>query len=217
MRPSMVPQYAPDGRGARFVKSLRHPLRVVAVGGAVFSMVSGIAGTAATVSAVVGAVTGVLLGEWIGRSLARTAAVVLLGATFGLLTWGLAAIPAQSAAVASFLGADTSLSLQATVRSGGFFLAVVTVTRTLGRRHPSLLSLEFVLFVLALVVVFASHRDGVIARPLWLSDWAWHRGMDPSQVLMAIGATGAFLMSVLLVLEGRRGVTVASVLVVPFL
>ena len=28
-------------------------------------------------------------------------------------------------------------------------------------------------------------------RPLWLSDWAWHRGIDPAVILLAIGVAVA--------------------------
>jgi pimeloyl-ACP methyl ester carboxylesterase len=37
----------------------------------------------------------------------------------------------------------------------------------------------------------AAHRGGVVARPLWLSDFAWRRDLDPADVLVGIGVAAA--------------------------
>ena len=59
--------------------------------------------------------------------------------------------------------------------------------RVTTERVPSLAALELVFAGAAVASLFSAHRDGVIARPLWLSDWAWQHGWEPQVVLMACG------------------------------
>ncbi len=65
-------------------------------------------------------------------------------------------------------------------------------------RHKPLIGLELAVVGGAVAAMFASHRDGVIARPLWLSDWAWQHGYDPADVLLSVGALAVIVLAALL-------------------
>src|SRR4029078_3545708 len=71
--------------------------------------------------------------------------------------------------------------------------------------------LETLALAAAIPTVFASHRDGVIARPLWLSDWAWQRDIDPTQIFLGLGAASVAVLAVLLLAAARSGRAVSSV------
>ncbi len=63
--------------------------------------------------------------------------------------------------------------------------------------------------------MFAAHREGIISRPLWLSDWAWERGIDPVHVFLVLGGAAVVVLGLLLVAEAeeRRG-SAAAVLAI---
>ncbi|MFO0626684.1 MAG: hypothetical protein U0325_13805 [Polyangiales bacterium] len=52
----------------------------------------------------------------------------------------------------------------------------------------------------------------MIARPLWLSDWAWRQGFDPTTILLGIGGVAVVLLAVLLVAESKSGRALSSLL-----
>ncbi|MGE3547347.1 MAG: DUF4129 domain-containing transglutaminase family protein, partial [Kofleriaceae bacterium] len=85
------------------------------------------------------------------------------------------------------------------------------------RRVSVVSAVELVIVAGAFAIPFAAHRDGVIVRPLWLSDWAWRHGIDPSIVLLAIGATVAGALALVMLLESERRPTVASLAMLPVL
>jgi protein-glutamine gamma-glutamyltransferase len=65
----------------------------------------------------------------------------------------------------------------------------------------------------AITTVFAAHRDGIIARPLWLSDWAWRQAIDPAHILLGVGVASAGILAILLLIETRSGRPLSSLLV----
>jgi len=162
------------------------------------------------VAAVVGALLGVVAGELLGRSRLRLPLVVggLSLATF--LVWRLTASLGAAEFVADTLGPANALVLGAVLRFGSLTLGATASLRALAVRRPSLLAVELATIAAAVTTVFASHREGVIARPLWLSDWAWQHGIDPSQALLAVGGVSVVLLAVLLVAETRSGRALSS-------
>jgi protein-glutamine gamma-glutamyltransferase len=56
----------------------------------------------------------------------------------------------------------------------------------------------------SLAVSVAGHREGMVHRPLAISNWAWSRGIDPVLVLLLLGGLGSLLVAALLVSEERR-------------
>lgn len=190
---------------------LRHPLRAFAMGLSAFAIGWGTTSAEGLAAAVCGAIAGVVVGEILGRSKLRL--VIVAGASLlgVLLAFGLASLALTSEAIPEMLGAPVAVRGAAIVRFGVLAFAIVASLRTLLVRRPSALALELGLIAASVAAAFAAHRDGVIARPLWLSDWAWQAGIDPSQVLLAVGGGAVVILAVLLLAERRDGLSVSSV------
>jgi transglutaminase-like putative cysteine protease len=197
------------------IQKLRHPMRLLCVGTAAYCAVGALTGTAGTVSAVVAALIGVVLGELLARRRLRLwviASGALLLALVGI--WiGIASTKYE--AIPSALGPASALRLSAILRFGATTFALITALRAAGRRMPALAMLEIAVVAGAFAIPFAAHRDGVLVRPLWLSDWAWHEGVDPAVVLLAIGAVVGGSLALLLMFESERRPSAASFLALP--
>jgi len=205
-------RYAEEGTVGRLVRWTRHPLRMVAMGLAALAIGWGIALTSGLVASVIGAVAGVLAGELLARSRLRLPATLSGLFVFALLCWGIAALATGTEAIPSAVGPGGALKLAGVLRYGSLALVLTTGMRMTAVRKPSALVLEAVVVVVCVAVMFASHRDGVIARPLWLSDWAWQKGIDPADVFLTLGAISAVLLAVLLLFETRGGRSLSSLL-----
>jgi transglutaminase-like putative cysteine protease len=201
----------------RAVRALRHPLRMIAMSLAALALTAGVALTEGVVAAVLGALVGVLAGEWLGRS--RWTLPVVLGGCGGalLLALGASAFVLNSESISSLLGPGVAL------RGAGLFRyllgasALVAAVRALVLRRRGAIAIELLVVVAALTASLAAHRDGVLARPMWLSDWAWQLGFDPARVLLAIGGGAVVLLAVLLVAESEGEPSFASLLALPLL
>jgi len=201
----------------RAVRALRHPLRMIAMSLAALALTAGVALTEGVVAAILGALAGVLAGEWLGRS--QWKLPVALGGCAGALLFAVAtsAFALRTEAFSSLLGPGLAL------RGAGLFryfvgaLSVVTAMRALVLRRRGAIAIELLVVVAALAASLAAHRDGVLARPMWLSDWAWQLGFDPARVLLAIGGGAVVLLAVLLVAESEGEPSFASLLALPLL
>ncbi|MEZ4407617.1 MAG: transglutaminase-like domain-containing protein [Polyangiales bacterium] len=192
----------------------RHPTRALAMAMAALSLSWGVALTEALVSAMVGAVLGVVLGELLGRSRLRLGAVMgLLGASL-IALWQVAAVATRTEVIPEAIGPGNALVFASVVRFGALATLGVAAMRAVAVRRPAALALELAAVAAAFTTVFSAHREGVIARPLWLSDWAWQQGVDPVHVFLAIGGVSVTLLAVLLVAETRSGRAVSSVLTI---
>ena len=195
----------------------RHPLRALAMGLAAFCVVSDIALTTGIVSAVLGAMLGVFAGEIFGRSRLKLGWVLGGLALFALGAIGLAAAMVRIESLVSALGTAGALRSVGFLRYGAVAFAVVTAMRASARRRPALLAIELGFVVLAVASALAAHRHGVIARPLWLSDWAWRHGIDPSDILVALGVAAALLAISLLLFERKGRLSFAVLPLLPLL
>ena len=154
----------------------RHLLRAGAMALAALSLTWGTALPSGLAAALIGAALGVPVGQALGRSRVRLPVVLLGLAAFAVLGFALAAFAVGSAFFPLRVGTGTALRTAAAIRFGVTALtasAALRIDRRAQARrrgdrghrprrgHP---------------LVFASHRDGVIARPLWISDFAWQRG-----------------------------------------
>lgn len=154
-------------------------------------------------SAGVGAVIGTLLGDRAAGSRLRlptglAADLLMLGLGVGLsrglvgATWP-----------AAWLGAGQALLLGEAVMWLAVGACAAFALRFLAARRPALEILEVVAVASAVAAGFASHRDGMVHRPLTVGDWAWSRGLDPALVFLLLGGLGTLLLAALLVREGR--------------
>jgi transglutaminase-like putative cysteine protease len=170
---------------------------------AALSVAWGIALPAGVVAAAVGAAAGVVVGQRLGRSSLRLWAALAGVVAAVVASHALARLMVDTTTLPALLGTGRTLRLASVLRFGSTALGVAACLRTAAARRPVAVGLELAAVAVALPLSFASHRDGVIARPLWLGDWAWTRGMDPAVALLAIGGAAVVLLSILLLAEGR--------------
>jgi protein-glutamine gamma-glutamyltransferase len=193
----------------------RHLLRAVASGVAAYCAAGALTGATGTAAAVIGAVLGVAGGEVAARRRVRlwfVAVAALLAALAGAWLGG-AAMTYEL--IPDLLGPAGALRFAEVARFGVAALAVAVALRAAGRRVPAFAIVELVATVAAFAIPFAAHRDGVLVRPLWLSDWAWHKGLDPALVLLVLGAIVAGALALLLILESDRRAGPASYIALP--
>ncbi len=191
----------------------RHGLRVFAMALAALALTWNVALGEAIAASMLGAIAGVIAGELFGRSRVKLAAVTVGAGLFAWLIWRVAGALAGTELLAEAVGPGNALVAVGVLRFGSLAFASVTVMRAVAVRRPAALVLELAFLATAFTAVFSAHREGVIARPLWLSDWAWQQGIDPAQVLLAFGGVSVVILAVLLVAETRSGRAFSSLLV----
>jgi transglutaminase-like putative cysteine protease len=184
------------------VKAALHGL-ALAVAAWVFAQP--LAVTPAAVASGVGAFLGAVAADVAARQRMRLS-VRLLGPLLGALAgWLLAGLIARFGVGASIWGPHVSLVFVETLRWGVTACAVALVLRALALEYRPLLVLETVTVAVALAVPWASHREGMIARPLELSDWFWSHNLDPVWGFVGLGIASAVIVSALW-LRPRRAV-----------
>lgn len=179
------------------------PLRAVAWAMASLALLWDVLFSGGLWAAMLGAITGVFFGTRLSRSPLRLIAIVFLLAAAFLLSWVFSSLLVRYSFPASMLGAARTLWLSAFLRYFVSSCAVVSLLRSLSLRRPALHALELSLLVACFVALFAAHRDGVIARPLWLGDWAWRQGIDPAVVFLWLGGAFCSLLIWLSLVETR--------------
>ena len=188
-------------------------LRAAAMAMAALSLTWGVTVSGGLVSAMIGAALGVVVGQRLGKSRARMPVIVV-----GVLAvlaggWALAGMAVGNEGMARALGPATALHFASIARFGALSFALTAGFRAVAARRPTAVAAELGFIGLAITTVFASHRDGVIARPLWLSDWAWKQGMDPATLLLGVGVVAVGVLSILLLLETKSGRALSSLVV----
>jgi transglutaminase-like putative cysteine protease len=201
----------------RAIRALRHPLRALAMAAATFCLITDVALSSGIVSAIFGALVGTVLGELVGRS--RVRLPWALGAIAGSVVIGLlaGALVLRAEWLVSLLGPAGALHASGFFQYGAVVLGATIALRAIAIRHPAWLSIELGVLVVAVAVALAAHRGGVIARPLWLSDFAWRRGLDPENVLIAIGVFVALIAMSLLLFERRGRLSLAALPLIPLI
>ncbi|MGE0788686.1 MAG: transglutaminase family protein [Sandaracinaceae bacterium] len=202
--------------GAALRKS-RHPLRMFAMATAVYGLIANVALTTGIVAAVTGAIVGVVLGEVLGRSRIKARWLAAGFAVTLVVAFGLAALIGRLEMLASLIGTAGSLRTIGVLHYGAGALVLVTATRAAAVRKPSWLALEVGLIVLSIAVMLAAHRGGFVARPLWLSDFAWRRGVDPQDVVIAFGIAAALVAVSLMMFERKGRLSIAALPLLPLL
>lgn len=117
---------------------------------------------------------------------------------------------ADSYALSSALGPVNTLFLREVMVFSGLALAASTILRALAIRYRAALAIEGSIVVLAIAATVAAHRDGMIARPLEVSDFFWTQGLDPVVAFLGIGLFGALLLAGILAYDRAPGRTLAE-------
>ena len=179
-------------------------LRAVAVAVASMCIAWGVAPSSAIASAVVGSLFGVVIGQLLGRTRLRLPAIVGFAVLFGGAAFFLAGLVVNHDAIPRLIGTGMALRLSLVLRFGAVALAGFGALRAIATRRPPALVLELAAIAGSIAYVFAAHREGIISRPLWLSDWAWERGIDPANVFLVLGGVAVVVLGLLLVAEAEQ-------------
>lgn len=149
-------------------------------------------------SAVAGSI-GAILGTFIAERLIQARWrlwVLFLGSVAGGVVGAfLVGQLLKSAALGELLSPTRLLWLGEALTYGGLCFFGSVAVRTLAIRFRAALALEGGLAVLAVAATVSAHRDGMIARPLEVSDWFWGQGIDPVFAFLGVGLVGAILFA----------------------
>ncbi len=197
-------------RLAKWARSVRHPIRAAAMGMAALALAWGVATGSGLLAAGLGAVAGVALGELLARTQSRLLALLAGTLVVGVAGWWLTGRITAWRLVPVLIGPGAALGLSSMLRFFLLALCSVGALRMMAARHRALVGLELAAVGASIAALFAGHREGVIARPLWLSDWAWEHGYDPAEILLTVGALAVVVLASLLIAESERRVTLAS-------
>jgi protein-glutamine gamma-glutamyltransferase len=166
--------------------------------------------TSGVIAGAVGAIAGTFLAESLCRTRYRLHAITLFGLGIAALGVGLSSLVSSTQPVASVFGGTFALGVADALRFLGLAAGGSLVLRASAIRFRAALSVEGCLVVLAVAVTVAAHRDGMIARPLEVSDWFWTQGIDPVVAFLGIGLLGALLLAGILA-YGRSKRTIVQI------
>ncbi len=119
-----------------------------------------------------------------------------------------------SESLAVLLSPTHALELAEVVRWGTVALVISVGLRATALRYRATLAIEGSVVVLAVATTVAAHRDGMIARPLEISDWFWTQGIDPVAAFLGIGLCAAVLLAGVLAHGRSRGRTLVQLFLV---
>jgi protein-glutamine gamma-glutamyltransferase len=90
------------------------------------------------------------------------------------------------------------LAFAEALRVFALVFVVVIGLRSLVVRFRPLLILEAAVVVTAMAGIVSAHRDGMIARPLFMADWLFGHGLDPVWGFVSLGAVASLLFALVL-------------------
>lgn len=134
----------------------------------------------------------------------RTPAIVLASLGAGLLVILLATLVTNTTLIASLTSPILAFNTGEFLKWFAFSAALTTILRTLALRTSYGAILELLFVATAFVITLSAHRNGMIHRPFFIGDFALVRGIDPSAILMAVGATAVLSLAALLMAENNQ-------------
>ena len=162
-----------------------------------FSSLPGVA------AALVGTVLGMALAGLAHRGGLRLPVTLALALGCVALSAGAGAWLLDAQAPPRVLGIRRSLLLADILIFGPGTLSVVFLLRRLSLARRSLALLEVLFVAGGVVSLFADHRNRMLHRPRFFSDWVWSLGLDPATLLAGVGV-GLTILSIFLFLRGQR-------------
>ena len=189
---------------ARKTFSFTSLLRAALLSAALVVLCWRLTSAAGLLAGALGAFLGVLVGERLAGSRLRLTTLLAGSAILAALGSWISGALISWAALPRLLGPLRALAASETVLWLCIGAAAFAALRAAAVRFPSLTVLEAAVVGVSLAVSVAGHREGMVHRPLAISNWAWSRGIDPVIVLLLIGGVGSLLVAALLVSEERR-------------
>ena len=160
-----------------------------------------------SVPGIVAAGTGMLLGMILAAAAHRhklrlplSLAVSLVGLCGAVMAGGWIL---NTDAVPSLLGVKRSFMASDVLTFGLGSVMVIFALRLLSRWRRGFSLLEVLFVSGSVVVMLMDHRNRMLNRPRFFSDWIWSLGLDPGTVLAGVGVC-LTVVSVLLFLRGQR-------------
>lgn len=153
----------------------------------------------------------VVVGVFAARFAAARGLRTSVGVAAGLVVAGLATpVSGLIADGVVALGSRATLIAADAVLIGGLALGLTFALRLLAARRQAWSVLEAAVVVASVAQVFARHRELMISRPRWLSDWALTQGLDPQIPLQVLGVLAAAAAISLAVRRQRTGKLVTT-------
>ena len=196
----------------RFIKYLRFPIRLLIIPPVLISVLSEYVTVGGLLVSVMAGFGAVIVGELIGHTRLRQR--TLLGLTLACFAFGgiLAFSMSHFTIFGSIFGASKTIALRSILFTGIGVFGILAGLRALAIKSNAWFSVELMFLVFGCGYAFAPHRDGQIMQPLWLSDWAWKQGLEPTIVLGVLGSVLICILAVLAILDRARRIPISIVL-----
>ena len=157
---------------------------------------------AGLVAGAIGAVIGTVIAEAMVANRYRAWVPWAFGISVAILGWLTTKLLLASSTFATALTPSATMHVAEMLRWSTSAIGACVILRGTALRLRVALALEGSVAVAAVVSTVAAHRDGMIARPLEISDWFWRQGIDPVVAFLAVGVGASILLAGLL-LHGR--------------
>ena len=139
----------------------------------------------------VGAIIGTLIAEAMVANRYRHWVLWAFGIAVAMLGWFVARGLLASVFFASSLSPSAASHVGEMLRWSTLAVGACLILRGTALRLRVALAVEGSVAVAAVVSTVAAHRDGMIARPLEVSDWFWRQGLDPVVAFLGVGVGAA--------------------------
>ena len=180
---------------------LRHPIRMVAWIPITLSLLWGVLDGWGLLFSILGAMLGTLMGERVSASSLKSSALFLLflglqSILFLFIHWS-----SDWVWLSSILSPHRYLFLRALLTAFASMFFAVALLRALARRSNLVRVIEFWILIFASLTAFLPHRNQNVLRPLWLSDFSWKWGLEPTLMFGVIGAIFGCILLFVSILE----------------
>lgn len=199
------------------LRALRHPLRALVATLMAWAVLGEFTTLVGLLGALLGVVLGLAGGELLGRSRVRVPVSVGILAGTGLGAVLVGWLVAWSGVVPMVIGPASALQLRTVLLLAGTAVLTLGLLRLAAVRLPALVPVELGVYGLGLAAAFAAHRDGSVAQPVWLADRVWRWGLDPAEVLLAVGALTGLALALILYLDSEERRPLGGLVLVPLL
>ena len=172
---------------------------------------------AGIIGCVVGTACGAIAGQvWTSKGY-RTLSVALFAFVAVCLGAFLTTVVSDAVWLSLLLSPSVAFEVADAIQWFSLLFGGAAIIRALAVRYRAALALEGGIVVAAIVTSMSAHRDGMIARPLGISDWFWSQGIDPVVAFLFVGLIAGLLLASVLA-HGRSrirtSVQMAIVLVI---